>query len=50
VNILVLLTYHSGDAVAQSFAHDLAGIVTFVLSLGGILGLSLLLERSRGLG
>jgi exosortase len=50
VNILVLLTYHSGDAVAQSFAHDLAGIVTFVLSLGGILGLSLLLERSRRLG
>ena len=37
VLILVLLTYHAGDRVAQSFAHDLAGMVTFFLSLGGML-------------
>ena len=37
VLILVLLTYHVSDAVAQSFAHDLAGVLTFILSLGGML-------------
>lgn len=46
VLILVLLTFHMGDAVAQSFAHDMAGIVTFALSVGGLLGLHLMLERS----
>lgn len=43
VIILVLLTYHAGDAVAQSFAHDLAGIVTFTLSLLGMLAFDHLL-------
>jgi exosortase len=37
VLMLVLLTYHVSDGVAQSFAHDLAGMITFLLSLGGML-------------
>lgn len=46
VVILVLLNFYMGDAVAQSFAHDIAGVFTFALSAAGMLGLSLLLERS----
>lgn len=42
--ILVLLTYHEGDAVAQSFAHDVAGLFTFTLSMLGLFGLDLLLR------
>ena len=37
VIILVLLTYHVSDGAAQSFAHDLAGVITFMLSMGGML-------------
>ena len=37
VIILVLLTYHVSDSVAQSFAHDLAGVMTFLLSMIGML-------------
>ncbi len=36
VLILILLTYHAGNNVAQGFAHDAAGILTFVLSLLGM--------------
>ena len=39
VIILVLLTYHAGDAVAQSFAHDVAGVATFALSMLGMAAL-----------
>ena len=49
VIILVLLTYHVSDSVAQSFAHDLAGVMTFLLSMIGMLmadaGLALWLVR-----
>lgn len=45
VIILVLLTYHAGDAVAQSFAHDVAGVATFALSVAGMLALNWLLDR-----
>jgi exosortase len=36
VLIIILLTYHAGNNVAQGFAHDAAGILTFVLSLLGM--------------
>jgi exosortase len=36
VMIVILLTYHVSDAVAQSFVHGLAGIFTFALSLAGL--------------
>jgi exosortase len=45
---LVLLTYHVSDGVAQGFAHDLAGVVTFALSMLGMLALDALLQRRRG--
>jgi exosortase len=45
--ILVLLTYHVSDAVAQGFAHDLAGVLTFALSMLGMLGLDAFLQRRR---
>jgi len=33
VLLLILITYHFGDAVAQGFIHNFAGIVLFALSL-----------------
>lgn len=33
VLILILLTYHAGEATAQSFVHDLAGLTMFGLAL-----------------
>lgn len=47
VIILVLLTYHVSDSVAQSFAHELAGMVTFALSMLGMLALDYGLTRFR---
>jgi len=37
VLILVLLTYHVSDAAAQSFAHEMAGVFTFAMSMFGML-------------
>ena len=36
VLILILITYYFGDAAAQGFLHNLAGIFTFVLALSAI--------------
>lgn len=33
VLLLLLLTYHFGDSVAQSIAHDATGLITFSLSM-----------------
>jgi exosortase len=45
VLILVLLTYHVSDGVAQSFAHDAAGLLTFLLSMAGMLSVDGMLQR-----
>ncbi|MCW3796564.1 exosortase [Sphingomonas sp. BN140010] len=45
VIILVLLTYHVGDGVAQSFAHDMAGMFTFVMAMLGMLLVDTILDR-----
>lgn len=45
VMVLVLVTYHFGDAAGQGFVHDFAGIVLFVVSLVFML----LLDRVLGL-
>ena len=45
VLLLLLLTYHVGDGVAQSVAHDAAGLFTFILSLLGMFLFDQLLER-----
>jgi exosortase/archaeosortase family protein len=43
VIILVLITYHFGDAAGQGFAHGLSGMVLFVIALIGILFLDAIL-------
>lgn len=43
---IILLTYHAGDAVAQSAWHGFAGVGTFILSLMGLGLLDALLGRS----
>jgi exosortase len=50
VLILILLTYHFGEAVAQSFLHDLAGITMFGLSIGMLYLVDRLLGRLVGTG
>lgn len=44
VIILILLTYHAGDAAAQGFLHNFAGIVMFAVALLTIFGLDALLK------
>ena len=33
VILLILITYYFGDAAAQGFAHDFAGLVMFMISI-----------------
>jgi exosortase len=48
VTLLVLLTYHVGDAFAQSAAHDAAGLITFSFGMLGMIGLDRFLDRVLG--
>ena len=50
VMILIMLTYHAGEAAAQSFIHDLAGITTFVLALSMIFLVDMIATRLLGRG
>ncbi len=43
--ILILLTFHAGDGIAQGFAHDLAGLFTFTLSIAGMFAVEAMLRR-----
>jgi exosortase len=43
VIILVLVTYHFGDAAGQGLVHDFSGLVLFVIALIGILVLDAIL-------
>lgn len=45
VTVLVLLTYHFGDAVAQGFLHVTTGLVLFMFALGLIFLIDALLQR-----
>lgn len=45
VLLLILLTYHAGEATAQGFMHDLAGITMFATALLLIYLLDLALQR-----
>jgi exosortase len=38
VMLLVLITYHFGDSVAQGFVHDFAGLTMFAVALAVIFG------------
>lgn len=44
VLILILLTYHSGEAAAQGFLHNFAGITMFVTALLTIFAIDLVAE------
>lgn len=44
VIILILLTYHAGDAAAQGFLHNFAGIVMFSVALLTIFALDAMLK------
>ena len=44
VLILILLTYHAGEAAAQGFLHNFAGIVMFGIALVTIFALDILLK------
>lgn len=50
VLILILLTYWAGEAAAQSFLHDMAGITMFVLALMLIFAVDLALTKLFGVG
>jgi len=39
VLVLVLITYYFGDAVAQGFVHDFAGLLMFAVALLTIFGI-----------
>lgn len=56
VVILVLVTYHLGDAAGQGFVHDFAGLVLFMVALAltilvdGLLGRTLFRRRGAEAG
>ncbi len=37
--VLIALTHSFGDAVAQGFLHETAGLVTFIVALSGVIAL-----------
>ena len=41
---LVLITYHFGDAAAQGFLHDFAGLLMFAVALLTIFGIDQLVS------
>jgi exosortase/archaeosortase family protein len=45
VVILILVTYHFGDAAGQGFVHGFAGIVLFVVALALLVALNQLVDR-----
>lgn len=49
VIILVLLTYHAGEAAAQGFLHYFAGMTTFAVALVTIYALDQSFSRAAGL-
>lgn len=44
VLILILLTYHSGEAAAQGFLHNFAGIVMFSVAIASVFALDSVLK------
>ena len=47
VIVLILITYHMGDAAAQGFLHDFAGLVMFSVALLTIFGIDMLMSPLR---
>jgi len=47
VLILILITYHLGEAAAQGFLHDFSGLTVFLVALLSIIGVDSLFTRLR---
>jgi exosortase len=47
VLLIILMTYYFGDAVAQGFLHEFAGLTMFLVALLGIIGFDILLQPLR---
>lgn len=47
VMILILITYHMGEAAAQGFLHDFAGLLTFAAALGTLMAVDAIYGRLR---
>lgn len=47
VLVLILITYYSGEAAAQGFMHDFAGLTLFIVALLTIFGADALYSRFR---
>lgn len=45
VVVLALLTYHAGSKVAQGVMHDMAGMLTFAISLAGMFAADAIVAR-----
>ncbi len=46
VVLLVLITYHFGDAAGQGFFHGFAGILLFTIALGGMFALDVAVKKA----
>lgn len=47
VLILILITYYSGEAAAQGFLHDFAGLLTFAAALATLMAIEALVTSRR---
>ena len=47
VLILILITYYLGEAAAQGFLHDFAGLLTFAAALATLMALEAIITRFR---
>ena len=47
VLILILITYYAGEAAAQGFLHDFAGILTFAAALATLMAIEALVTSRR---
>jgi exosortase len=47
VLILILITYYGGEAAAQGFLHDFAGILTFAAALATLMAIEALVTSRR---
>ncbi|GAA4000729.1 exosortase V [Sphingomonas humi] len=49
VLILILITYYAGEATAQGFLHDFAGILTFAAALATLMAIEAIITSPRRL-
>ena len=47
VLILILVTYHFGDAAGQGFVHDFAGLTVFAIAIGTIFAIDAVISNMR---